>query len=195
MATPKGYTDRTQIQDYLLITIDESFWTRVDGWIASMERYIDRETGRNFVADAEASERLFDGDNTDSLIIDDCVDVSEVKIGDNDALTVDDDYVLYPANAPARGVPYTGIKLKGGLFYRGAQNVKVTAKWGFSEAVPDDISFACTVFVAGIITAYGTEFPVTSMTIGRYSVSYDTKGSTDFDESKQTLEHYKKYTT
>ena len=129
----KGYTSRIEIQNYLLITIDASQQAQVDAWITGMEAYVDRMTGRNFIADAVASEKKYDGDNTGVLLIDDCVEVSEITIDDGDPLDTDD-YYLYPANE----LPKRKIKYPGGTFPRGYQNISVTAKWGYSVTVPED---------------------------------------------------------
>ena len=79
----KGYTSRQQIENYLLITVDPSFYTQINSWIEQIETYIDKTTGRNFIADTVASAKLYDGDGTSELLIDDCVDVTEVKIDDD----------------------------------------------------------------------------------------------------------------
>lgn len=193
MATPKGYTTRQEIENYLLITIDSSFYAQVENWIAEIEKYIDKKTGRNFVADSVASEKVYDGYNEPTLVIDDCVDVTEVKIGDDDALVEgsDEDYVLYPAN----DLPKTRIKLIGSLFPSGDQNVHVTGKWGYSAAVPDDIKMIATVLVAGIINySLNAEGEVQSMSIGRYSVTYKSeKQWQDFDRIAEVIKYYKKY--
>jgi hypothetical protein len=193
MATPKGYTTRQEIQNYLLITIDASFYAQVDNWIAEIEKYIDQKTGRNFIADTVASEKLYDGYNEPTLLIDDCVDVTEVKIGDDDPLTEgsDEDYVVYPANF----LPKTRLKLILSTFPSGDQNIHVTGKWGYSVTVPDDIKMIATVLVAGIINfSLNAEGEVQQMSIGRYSVTYKTKDEwQDFKKVDEILKYYKKY--
>lgn len=190
----KGYTTRTQIEDYLLITIDPSFYTQVDEWISAMETYIEQATGRVFIADSTASARLYDGDGSRELLIDDCVDVTEIKIGDADAIAkadfADNGIYVYPAN----GTPKNKIVLTALRFTIGNQNISVTGKWGYSAQVPADIMHACTSLVAGIINfAWESEGEVQSMTIGRYSVSYKTgQQSEDFNRVPETLKTYKR---
>ena len=200
----KGYTTRQQIENYLLITIDSSFHSQVDSWIEQIEKYIDQVTGRNFVADSVATERLYDGNNANILPIDDCVSITKVEQGDGsmssvssqwDELIKDEDYMEYPANHTADGLPISELRTLGFVFYRGFQNVKIKAKWGYSVTVPLDIMTIATVLVSGIINySFSAEGEVKSMSIGRYTVTYkDEKQWQDFDRVKGILEYYKKY--
>ncbi|MFZ3032256.1 MAG: hypothetical protein WA082_04425 [Candidatus Moraniibacteriota bacterium] len=202
---PKGYTTRAKIENYLLIDIDSSFHDQVDAWIEEVEAYIDTKTGRNFVADPEesgvdagASTRRFDGDGTNKQIIDDCVEVTSVKLSDEDDPLELEDYVLYPANAQAlsRPVPYTLIRLLSGAFPSyPPQGIYVKARWGYSELAPKDIQTVATVLVAGIINySWNAEGEVKSESIGRYSVTYkDDAGWKDFERIEPTLASYIKY--
>jgi hypothetical protein len=182
-----------KIESYLLITIDENFKPKVQQFIDVVTAYIENYTGRSFTPiteETEATERVYSGDNSDELYIDDAVEVIEVKIGDEVLETID--FYLYPSNR----LPKTRITLPYRIFTTGNQNVTVTAKWGFGEEIPADLSFAATVLVAGIINSQNTdEKDVQSETIGRYSVTYRS-GSTqqhDFSNAKEILKMYKRY--
>lgn len=196
----KGYTNKTEIENYTLTTIDATFNSQIDNWIEAMENYIDQMTGRNFIADAVSSEtvRYYDGDNTGKLLIDDCIEVLEIENGDGNILTpdtsplkADGDFLLYPANR----LPITRIELRGGYFPAWPKrNVKVTARFGYSENVPADIKQVATVLVAGIMN-YGnnSDGEVKSMNIGSYSVTYkDEKQWQDFERVGEILANYKK---
>lgn len=181
------YTSRSKIENYLLMEVEPWFTSQVDEWINQMSRLIDRKTNRTFIADTEASARLYDGTGTAEIVIDEFVELDTLKIQDREI----DDYLLYPANMEAKhrilvpqGIP------------RGAQIVEATAKWGYSVEVPPEITFACTVLVAGIINAsYNHEGEVQSETIGRYSVTYKTdKQVTDFETAKDILKQYRRIT-
>lgn len=192
----KGYTNLTTIENYLLTIIDSSFVGQIEEWIADVEKYIDMKTGRNFIADTVATAKKYDGDNSRSILIDDCVEITEVKIGTDPALSVavsgEEDYFLYPAN----DVPKTKIKLTGGIFPSWPmQCVSVKAKWGFSVDVPADIRQAATVLVAGIINySLNADGEVKSMSIGRYTVTYkDEKQWQDFDRLEEVFKHYLKF--
>ena len=193
----KGYTNKTEIENYLLISIDASFDDQVTRWIEDVEAYIDNLTGRSFIAESTASAKYYDGDNTTTLLIDDCVAITEVKISTDAPLSkgvtgVDDDYYIYPNNI----LPKTKIKLVNGSFPSWSpQAIKVTAKWGYSVAVPGDIRHVATVLAAGIINySLNADGEVKSMSIGRYTVTYkDEKQWQDFDRVSEVSKHYIKY--
>lgn len=181
-----GYTTRERVENYLLITVDETFYDTVEEYIQAVTDYIEGETGRVFIADGDASDRVFDGKGDNTLFIDDAIEVVSVKINDTEVDATN--LVSYPAN----DTPKIKLQLKAGRFPVGKQNITVNAKWGYSATVPSDIRFAATVLVAGIInTSNGGQGDVQSETIGRYSVTYkSTKEMTDFEQATKVLEAY-----
>ena len=182
----REYCTIAQIQNYLLYTIKEYFQPQVEEWIRQMSEYIEQETGRFFIADTDASEKVYDGDGSDFIIIDDCVDITKVEVDD-----VEVEFLQSPANA----LPVTMIKLEDSVFTKGDQNITVTAKWGYSVEVPSNIGFTCTVLVAGIINkSLNHDGEVRSISMGRHSVSYkDEKQLEDFENTAKTLATYKRY--
>jgi len=194
----KGYTTVVKIENYLLTNVAAYFHTQVEEWIASMENYVEKITGRVFIADTVASTRKYDGldvsetfptAGANDLYIDDCVSVTSLYIEDN--LIDPTDYVLYPANE----LPKTRIRLledSGESFMAGEQEIDVTAKWGYSVAVPSDIEFATTVLTSGIVNYSNlAEGEVKSENIGSYSVTYkDEKQWQDFERAKEILAMY-----
>jgi hypothetical protein len=187
---PKGYTTKTEIENYILQTIDVTFNSQIDSWIESIEKYIDKFTGRNFVADSVATIKIYDGNGTRELLIDDCVQITKIEIDDEEIDS--DDYYIYPANETCKN----RIVLSDAIFTRDYQNIEVTAKWGYSVFCPDDITLATTVLVAGIINySDKSKGKVRSQTIGRYSVTYsDDQGWNDIKKVEEILKYYKKYT-
>lgn len=183
----KFYTTKQDIENYLLITIDSSFDAQITAWIESVEAYIDRLTGRTFVPGSAASAALLDGNGETALSIPDAKEITELKVGDT--VIPSSDYWTYKT-----GEDITRIVLKSGYFSRGNQNVSVTAKWG--SALPADIKFAATVLVAGIVNnSLSHEGEVSSVTIGRYSVSYKTKAEqTDLSRVDEILKLHRKWT-
>jgi len=129
------------------------------------------------------------------LYIDDAAEITKVETsyGGNalSDFTEITDYYTYPTNS----LPKTRIVVPYSYFWQANQNVKVTAKWGYGAAVPDDLSFAATVMVAGIInTQNSSDSEVQSESIGRYSVTYKTtKQEHDFSHAKEILKLYKRY--
>lgn len=189
----KGYTTKEAIENYLLIDIDASFDDQVDEWIETVEEYIDHETNKDFAPVAETpvfEDRTFDGDGTNTMDIDPCTEVEEVRFSETGDPIDADQYVLYPVRKDTTDK----IKMKYLRFPIGDQNIYVSAKWGYA-AVPKDIKFAATVLVAGIINnAWQSEGEVASMTIGRYSVTYKTKSQVDdFNKIEEILAYNKRY--
>lgn len=188
----KGYTTKEQIEDYMLIEIDPSFDTRVDQWIAAMESYVDRFTSRNFKAATAATQKTFSVSEDGILYIPDAVAITEVLIDDEpiveNTTLVNGYYLGQNDGQPIRYIKYPGL-------YRGYKNVKITAKWGSYITPPDDIVFATTVLVAGIINnGANSGGEVQSETIGRYTVTYKTnQQKMDFDTVKEILKSYKSY--
>lgn len=183
-----------KVEDYLVIDIEASFESKVQQFIDAVTTYIERYTGRKFSVDEEASARIFDGDGSDEIYIDDADEITKVEVsyGFGSEFTEVTDYYTYPSNTK----PITKIILPYTYFWEGNQNVKVNAKWGYGENVPDDLSFAATILVAGIINSSNThEGEVQSETIGRYSVTYRTGSNqeTDFKTAKEILKTYKRY--
>lgn len=183
------YTDKTALQNYLLTNIDTSFDSQITEWITMASRHIDRQTNRTFIPASEDSIKLYDGNNSNVLIVDDFLSITTLKI---DSKTIDSsDYLIYPANKN----PKTKIMLKYRLFDFGWQNVEVTGQFSYGTEVPPEIKWACTVMVAGIINASNQhEGEIQSESIGRYSVTYNTqKQLNDFDEAKKIITMYKRY--
>jgi len=178
------YTSITEIENYLSIKIDSLLKTQVEEWIDSVENYIEKETGRVFVADEEASIRKYDGKNSKKLFIDDCIEITEVKVDDK----VITDYLSYPANK----LPIMWLERES-RFPEGKQNISVKAKWGYSEECPAEIKLAATVLVVGIINNYLFKNQVQSESYGSYSVSYRTeKQWNDFEQAKEIINRYKR---
>ncbi len=190
----KGYTDKTAIENYLLMEIDSSFDDQINEWIESVEETIDAETGRDFaVFDEEegvATDRLYDGDGTNTLYIGPATEVVSVKLSaDGDAIDADQ-FFTYPANT----VPKTKIVMPYVKFPKGNQNIVVNAKFG-AVSIKKDIKFAATVMVSGIIlNAWNDGSEVQSITMGRYSVSYKTpKQKDDLMNVQEILDKNKRY--
>lgn len=202
LITPKGYTNIDAIEAYLLIDIAQYFEEQVNEWIAEVEKFIENVTNRtSFIADASATARYYDGENTRELFIDDAVDITEISLGTDDNATVyepadlREEYMLYPANALVDKKPYSSIKLTSGIFPRGDQNIRITAKWGYSVTVPADIKLVATMLVSDIIEeSMSAEGEVQSMSIGRYSVTYKTEERwQSLAEVKAMIETYRSY--
>lgn len=196
----KAYTTEAKIAAYLGgITIPSG---ATASFILAAQDFIDRYTGRNFKANTEASTRLYNGNDTQALIIDDCVDVTKVEQGldawgdsfSEVPATGIDRYYELPTNYAQEGVPIRKIGLRSRIFGKGHANHRITGKWGYSAAVPDDISLAATVIASGMYyqNRGGNTGPIKSQKIGEYQVSYaEEKGMNDLDMAMATLDRYR----
>lgn len=188
----KNYTTESRVENYLDKTIEDN---SLDDMILSVQEYIEKYTGRNFKADTSASTRLYNGSGNQFLSIDDCIEITKVERGNNqygDSYTEIDssDYLTLPINNSQRGVPINEVHLKYLNWYRGLKNNRITAKWGYSENVPEDIKQAATILVANIFEGSSSAGNVTSERIGDYTVKFDSEKKQK--QVYQILDHYKK---
>jgi hypothetical protein len=100
--------------------------------ILSAEKYFLNRVKRIIEQDTITDE-LYDGDNTNELVLKNYPIVSVTELQINDNIIDVDDYAIYNSE----GI----IKLKNSIFLRGIQNIKITYVAGFS-AVPEDIKMA-----------------------------------------------------
>jgi hypothetical protein len=187
MRTP--YCTVEDVENYLLTEVDPAFEPQVELWIRGVSDVMDRMSNRKLVADTTGSgedefeEKYFDGNGKSSLRIDDAVEVDSVEVGESEV-----EFETYPKKAPHRAI----ISQTG--FARGIQNVKVMAKWGLFEEVPDDLRLACSILVAGIINVSLKKQGIKSEQIGNYKVTYaDDQGLADYERAKGIIHSYRKY--
>lgn len=130
----------------------------LDALILRASRLIDRATGREEGAYkvSSATVRYFDGSGAAFQWVDEMAEApTAVAVSEDGSVTTytpwaSTDYMLWPYSAAAQGRPYTRIdvdQLNGNhsIFYRFPKSVKVTAKWGYSTAVPEDVAQAVIV--------------------------------------------------
>lgn len=203
----KGYTNKAAIEKYGTLTIDPSFEVTLDEIIAGVERTIEQITGRVFIADLTATARFYDGTGSDELIIDDATEITLVEVGADSfgdsfetiANSGSGRYFTYPANAVAEGVPFTKINLMSRTFMPGRQNQRITAKWGYSAAVPMDIKRVATVLAFGVMSAENHigGGGIKTEKIGNYQVTYNTDNAkdsvADYENAMILLDSYKRY--
>lgn len=194
-----AYTTEEKIEKFLNTSITSG---DADNFIDQAEKIINNLTGRNFEADTTASTRRFIGTDKNTLLIDDCIEVTKVekandKWGESLTEIESDDYILVPRNYSSENIPIKGVYWKYGYFGTGGdavENHRVTAKWGYSENAPDDIVFVATVIAAGLYSANRSVGSAKSEKIGNYSITYgDDKKWSSFDRAKEILQSYKKY--
>ena len=188
----RGYTSKINLERYTLQTIDASFDAQITSWIESIEKFIKKYTGRIFIADTTASEKVYDGEGGSEQKFDEFISLTKVEVGEDTKTEIEsDDYRVYPNNEERKNK----IQLKENYFTKGYQNVTITAKWGYSAVCPADIILAATTLLAGIINySNDAKGKIRSESIGRYTVAYtDDQGWQDFKRAMMILNSYKQF--
>jgi len=201
------YITNALMQQFLNETLDEGETRRA---MLAAEELVRGITGRNFFADTTASARLFNGNGEQELLIDDCVEISTVEVGDNywgDSFSTipaagggaSDVYIVMPVNRKddaGMTWPIRKILLRSRYWIEGVANHRITAKWGFSAAPPEDIVFAATVLAAGMYKygRGGSIGNIQSEKIDKYSVTYANEDQwAEYNKALNILQRYKKY--
>lgn len=183
-----AYIEKSDIENYLGVSIDDSLDTFIESLIDGVEDYVESVTGRKFEApDPDtATTRYYDGNGLTKLSIDDIREITSVTV-DDVALAVNVDYFPFPLNALADGEPYERLDLNqnvGGnqnpranstyVFDCGQRNVVVVGKFGYSATPPAAIKMACIKIASGMIRENITTDlkEVTAETLGEYNVTY-----------------------
>ncbi len=201
MSIIKEYTTEAKLETYLNKTIPTG---QADDAINGAVDVIDGMTDRNFIADTSATARKYNGNDSDNLLIDECVEITEVKLGldlygdSKSTLTanVANGYYPVPNDYANRGLPINELHLRGRVWIIGFANHEITAKWGYSATVPQAIELAATILAAGIYNSHrGGSGNKKSEKIGNYSVSYLNDDQwADFEKAKDIVAQYKRYT-
>lgn len=188
--TPKGYTTKTSIEDYMQIDIDDSFNDKINEWIVAAEEIIDQETNRDWTPGPATNVKIYDGDGTNTLLIDPISNVTGVSLYIGGDSLDTNQYYLYPANQLIKNK----IKLRYLSFPEGMQNITITGSYG-SGIIQAQIRHVATVIVAGMINyAWSDESEIQSMSVGRYSVTYkSTSQKDDFANIQDILDRNKRY--
>lgn len=178
-----NYCTKIQVQNYLLKTIDVSFDSQLNQYIAAMSEYIDSFVGYPLYRNTE-TEHLYNGSGSRALHIDRVHGTLEVTV---DGVEVEP--VQQPYNKPVK----QGLILREGAFTKGIANVSVTGKHSMCATLPEQISWACTVLVALIVQQVDEQREgVKSEKIGDYTVTFmDDVQRTDFNRAKEILKSYR----
>ena len=156
---------KTALPDGSVATTYDTFLNYL---VTTVSRCIDRFTKRHndAFAVASATTRYFTGNGERVLDVDEMAAaptaVAVAEAGDIDDASgtggdyttwASSDYLLWPYNAPDLDLPYSALEidvLNGTkwVWYRYPKAVKITAKWGYSEAAPEAIKHACIIQAA-----------------------------------------------
>lgn len=189
-------TSKTNVERYLLTSIDNSFDTQINDWIAAVEKHIDKMTGRRLVAEDTDSEYVFDGTGRKHMLIPDFYSITKVEIksekDDDEPEDYTDKIYFYPADKK----PIYQLQMDYYYFPRNRQNIVITGRQGYFDdgAIDEDIVFAATVLVAGIVNASNvSQGEIARETIGRYTVEYVTdQQKNDYKMALDIISRYKR---
>jgi len=176
----KQYTTKEAIENYL----NETITNNIDLYILASQQIIENYTQRVFIADEEDTERIYDGNGTNKLIIDPAIEITKVEIDDSEKT-----FITYPYNS----LPIMQVILEDDYFPRDYKNVVITGKFGWSSCIPDDIKLAATILSAKLFKGQ-IKKDISSEKIGEYSVSYSKNEESDntLETIKSILDKYKK---
>jgi hypothetical protein len=198
MPITKNYTSEKKVEAFLGVEIE---FGGADNAINEAVNLVDKITGRNFVADSVASARLFSGQAGLDLIIDDCVEITKVEMGsdmygDSFAEVASTKYIKLPLNYTAKSLPITRLHVKDDYWTSGVANHRITAKWGYSVAVPSAVELATTILAGGVymFNKGGASGDLNSESIGNYSVSYaNAEGWKAYKRAVEILNSFKRF--
>lgn len=160
MTVTNGYITLANLKTYLKIddSVEDALLEQI---IESASRSIDRIANRRFYLDAQASARTYRPIGNLRVQVDDFGSTTGLVVKtDPDStgtygttFTLNQDYIVEPTNALAKGRPYTTITIVGPTAFSLPVNywpqVQVTARWGW-PAVPDDIEQATYILSADL---------------------------------------------
>lgn len=116
--------------------------------ITKVSRAIDRKKKREanwFVALTTAAARYYDGDGETIIYIDECVEITEVEV--DGTVWAATDYQALGHDMTVNILPLQVLRVDNdgdySKFTKGQKKVKVTAKWGYSVDVDENINLAC----------------------------------------------------
>lgn len=186
----REYTTLQLVSDYLGETITQN----IDLYILAVQNYIEQQTNRVFKADLTENTRFFNGNDRNILSIDDCIEITKVEESlDNGATFSEIEYVALPQNYSEIEKPITQIGLRNGFFQSGVGNIKITAKWGYSEIVPDEIKLIATALVSFLVKPANAKSSVKGEKIGNYSITYDSEQQNAYKMCERGLITYRRY--
>lgn len=183
----KAYTTKTNVEKYLVKTINASENDNIAQFIESMSLMMDSYCARP-LHDTEEATIKYDGTGGELLHVQDCNTVTAVVM---DGMDITADIFEYPTTKD-----YTSrIALNGVNFNKGRQNIEVTAIPAMhgGETPPANIVQACTMLVGMMVRMQilGDDAGVTER-MGDYTITYPKGYKSDMDLVKSILNGYRR---
>jgi len=159
----ESLTSLSAVQRYLGLSsaTDDELLTEL---VARVSDGIATYCGRQFAV-ADYSE-YHDGDGSDVLLLKQRPVAEVFALSDEGAEIEADDFVVYPESGM--------VRLKSGVFGRGARNIYAGYRAGY-DTIPGDIEQAAIQWTAALYRGRGTagERAISSERVGDYQVTYD----------------------
>jgi len=184
MSTP--YCTKANIQNYLQQTLEVTFDTQLNAYIAAMSEHCDELAGFPIYR-TTPTERLYDGSGLSNQQIDHVHTITEVTV---------DDIAVTPFQIPYNSDIKTQLIFKDNIFTNDVANVSVTGVHCLKKTLPAAVAHACTVFVAILLKQVKDQRGgVKSEKIGEYSVSYMTdEERLDYNMAVEAVKAYRPIT-
>lgn len=162
------YTKDAEIIRYIQRSLTDYEKGHLPELISKASAFINTYTGRSWrdidaLEDDEIAESVYyyDGNGKRELFIDDCIEISEIKVVDSLWTSIDfpdieesdlDQFVLYPLNADYKN----SIYLRTGYFPKGKANIQVTGKFVTGD-LPPEIAAAAAALVGNVLKKMKTD--------------------------------------
>lgn len=190
-------TTKANVEKYLLTSIDSTFDSQIAQWISAVENQIDKMTDRQMIAADEDAEYAFDGTGRHEMLIPDFFTITSVEVKSEKDDVEPEDYTDKVYFYPTGRTPIYQLQMDYYHFPKGRQNIVVTGRKGYfdSAEIDDDLVFAATVMVAGIVNASNISAgEIKRETIGRYSIEYVTdQQKIDYKTAMKTISQYRRH--
>lgn len=176
------YASLAELKAFLRIA-DTADDAELQDKLTAASRRIDRDTGRRFWADSNATARTYRAAHPELLMVDDISTATGlvVEVGRGSTWTAIDSagYDLLPENALADGWAIETLERVDSVWpIWGSTRVRVTAKWGW-PAVPDPIKSACLLLAGRLFRRKDSPEGVKGFTdlgvvrVSKYDSDYD----------------------
>lgn len=177
-----AYSSEILVQNYLQRALNENEVAYLAVLLPAVKSWIDNKLNSTFDQASETS-RYYEGGKT-SLEIEPCTAITEVMavnddLSDSYEYTANTEYIAEPVNETVK----RELRKVNGHFPRGAQRVKVTAKFSefiADDGMPQDIQNIATIIAAEVINQGKVQSSggnVASESLEGHTVHYDTSSS------------------
>ena len=169
-----AYTDKTQIEDYLGVSLPSALNDQIANWITAIQQWIDNYAGTTFEGSEQT--KYYDGDGSREILVDHFYGTPTIVTIDTDGddnVSVSGDYLdLYPLNRDTKDRIFLKSGAEIGSFPNYRYAVKITATFGWSETVPQQVQLAATRLMGHLLNKRLAGGDVEREALGDYSVSF-----------------------